>query len=157
MSCIICQDSGSEPLQDNTSCKCKYKRHISCWIDYVHSRDKVICPLCRVDLTTKPIPKTKTSMNSIPTITTPLRLTQQTPYSSQLSSIPEEQGTQITYQEFAQTVQENTIIQVRPSIQPVSQPENPKDLPLCKKIAKVIIGLSIVAIIVLVFVLFVGL
>ncbi len=154
MECIICQDTGSEPLHENTSCKCKYKRHISCWIDYVHSRDKVICPLCRVDLSSKPVPKTKTSMSS-PTITTPLRLSHQTPYTPQLITIPEEQGRQITYQEFVDTVNQNTIIQVRPSVQPVAQPENPKDLPLGKKIAKVIIGLGIITIIVLIFVIFV--
>lgn len=47
MECIICQDIGAEPLQDNTSCTCKYKVHNSCWIDYVNSKTNVTCLLCR--------------------------------------------------------------------------------------------------------------
>jgi hypothetical protein len=47
MECIICQDTTSEPLQDNTLCDCKYKIHASCWIDYVHSKTTVTCLLCR--------------------------------------------------------------------------------------------------------------
>ena len=49
MECIICQDANSEPLQDNTSCTCKYKVHASCWIDYVHSKTIVTCLMCRKD------------------------------------------------------------------------------------------------------------
>lgn len=45
MECIICKGVGVEPLSDNTNCSCKYKRHNSCWIDYVHSTDKVKDPL----------------------------------------------------------------------------------------------------------------
>ena len=47
MECIICQDTTSETLQDNTLCDCKYKIHASCWIDYVHSKTTVTCLLCR--------------------------------------------------------------------------------------------------------------
>jgi len=47
MECIICQDTTSETLQDNTLCDCKYKIHASCWIDYLHSKTTVTCLLCR--------------------------------------------------------------------------------------------------------------
>ena len=47
MECIICQDTTSELLQDNTFCDCKYKIHASCWIDYVHSKTTVTCLICR--------------------------------------------------------------------------------------------------------------
>ena len=46
MECIICYDTGPEPLQDNIWCTCKYKIHNSCWIDYVHSKTKVTCLIC---------------------------------------------------------------------------------------------------------------
>jgi hypothetical protein len=72
MECLICKDSGEEPLQDNISCPCKYKRHTSCWIDYVHSRSKISCPLCRIDLSAK--------AKYIP----------RAPYTPQLRTIPEE-------------------------------------------------------------------
>ncbi len=116
MECIICQDTGSEPLQDNTSCTCKYKRHISCWIDYVHSRQKVICPLCRKDLTVKAAPKTKSTLHTPLTQSVPA---QPLPYTPQLRTIPEETGRQITYQEFCDIVhqsnqqqQQTVVIQV---------------------------------------------
>jgi hypothetical protein len=153
MECIICQDTGSEPVQDNTTCSCKYKRHSSCWIDYVHSRDKVICPLCRKDLTAKKTPKTKS------TIHTPLRqsapTSTQTPYTPQLRTIPEDTGRQITYQEFVDTVQQHnsthTTIEVRPSIQPARAP--PKQATKGEKIVKMIVmGLIIIAVIVLIWV-----
>ncbi len=143
MDCIICQDSGSEPLQDNTSCKCKYKHHPSCWIDYVHSREKVICPLCRKDLSVKQTPKTKSTLH------TPLRQSAplQPPYTPQLRTIPEDSGRQITYQEFVETISnhlatQNTVIEVRPSVQP---PPPKKTQSTGEKIAKVIIVLGILA------------
>ncbi len=144
MECIICQDTGSEPVQDNTTCSCKYKRHTSCWIDYVHSRDKIICPLCRKDLTVKKTPKTKSSVN------TPLRASAPvatTPYAPQLRTIPEDSGRQITYQEFIDTIEQynstHTAIEVRPSIQPVAPP--PKQQTKGEKIAKLVVILGILA------------
>ena len=152
MECIICQDTGSEPLQENTSCSCKYKCHSSCWIDYVHSKNKITCPLCRKDLTIKDSPKPQ------PTIHTPLIQPTAPPYA------PPPQRTestfqQITYQEFIDIIQhtstQNTVIEVRPSIQPHHQPQiHPRDLPTSQKITKLIIGLSIIALIVTVFVVF---
>ncbi len=56
MECIICQDSGSEPLKNNNSCACKFKYHYSCWIDYVHSTTVAKCPTCRSQLTKKSTP-----------------------------------------------------------------------------------------------------
>jgi|LakMenEpi03Aug12_release.lakeMendotaPanAssembly.Ray.scaffolds.fasta_scaffold514640_2 hypothetical protein len=145
MDCIICQDTGSEPLQENTSCTCKYKRHISCWIDYVHSRPKVICPLCRKDLAVKSTPKTKS------TIHTPLRQAapvQTTPYTPQLRTIPEENGRQITYQEFCeivhqnnQQVQQNVVIQVNSTTQVTTNNNQTK----ANKLMKVVLGLCILA------------
>jgi hypothetical protein len=154
MECIICQDIGSEPLQENTSCSCKYKCHSSCWIDYVHSKTKINCPLCRKDLTIKsqkPTNLTPLIQPSVPIIPTappyapPPHRTQST-------------FQQISYQEFIDIIQQdnstqNTVIEVRPSIQPQPQP-NPKDLPTSQKIAKVVIGLSILALIITLVVVF---
>ena len=115
MECIICQDSGAEPLQDNTACSCKYKRHTSCWIDYVHSSTNLKCLMCRKDLSVKQTPKTKSSL------TTPLRQATSIPYSPQLSPV-EETGQQITYQEFVDIVaqsnsyEQETVVEVRPSV-----------------------------------------
>ncbi len=146
MECIICQDSGSEPLQDNTSCTCKYKRHPGCWIDYVHSREKVICPLCRKDLSVKP------KTNSKPTERTSLRQTtpSPTPYTPQLRTIPEESGRQITYQEFVETINnhmatQNTVIEVRPSVQPVAH--TPKPQTRGQKIVKTLVILGVLVIV----------
>lgn len=151
MECIICQDIGPEPVQDNKTCSCKYKCHSSCWIDYVHSREKVICPLCRRDLTAKKTPKTKSTMY------TPLRqpiatAPSITPYTSHLHTIPEESGRQITYQEFVDTIQQyntNTIIEGRPSIQP--EPSPPNQSTKGEKIVKMIIcfGILITVIIII--------
>lgn len=148
MECIICQDTGSEPLQDNTSCTCKYKRHISCWIDYVHSRQKVICPLCRKDLTVKATPKTKSTLH------TPLRQSApqpvQPPYTPQLRTIPEESGRQITYQEFCEIVHQNTqqaqnvVIQVNNTTQVSTNNNQDK----ANKFFKIVLLLGILAAIV---------
>jgi len=116
MDCIICQDTGSEPVQDNISCKCKYKLHSSCWIDYVHSRKKVICPLCRTDLsikTNQPSTAKTPFIQSVPV---------QMPYTPSLHTIQEETGHQISYQEFVNNVHnnirvENTYINRQPSNQ----------------------------------------
>lgn len=52
MECIICKDAGDEPLHDNTSCKCKYKYHNSCWVDYVNSKETLQCLMCRTKIGT---------------------------------------------------------------------------------------------------------
>lgn len=149
MECIICQDTGSEPLQDNIGCSCKYKQHPSCWIDYVHSREKVICPLCRKDLTLKKAPKTNSSlyrplMESIPRV--PVTTV---PYTPQIHSVPEESGRQITYQEFIDTIQQynttHTAIEVRPSVQPL--PPQTKIQQIVKLVICVIILIAFIVLI----------
>lgn len=47
MECIICHDIGTEPLQDNKDCACKYKIHNSCWLDYIRHVNNVTCLMCR--------------------------------------------------------------------------------------------------------------
>ena len=47
MECIICQDTGIEPLQDNEECACKYKIHNSCWLDYIRHVNNITCLMCR--------------------------------------------------------------------------------------------------------------
>jgi hypothetical protein len=150
MNCIICQDSLSEYLQDNISCSCKYQYHIGCWIDYVHSREKVICPLCRKDLSVKQTSKTR------PTLHTPLRQSTQLPYTPQLHTIPEELGQQITYQEFVDTINnynrtQNTVVEVQSSIQPVS----PKPESKYEKIVKIICVLGVLVAIIVLIIIFV--
>jgi hypothetical protein len=51
MECIICKDTNSKILYDNTSCECKYKFHIDCWIRYTHSLSTIKCVLCRKNVT----------------------------------------------------------------------------------------------------------
>lgn len=67
MECIICRELGNEPLIENTICDCKYKRHNSCWIDYVHSTSTVKCILCRKEI--KKASPRPTAPQSIPIIT----------------------------------------------------------------------------------------
>ena len=153
MECIICQDSGTEPLQDNTACSCKYKRHTSCWIDYVHSTTNLKCLMCRKDLSVKATPKSK----SPPTV--PVRLPPSIPYSPQRTP-DEETGQQITYQEFIDTVaqsnsyQHTRNIEVQPSIR-VQQPQQQvvqKPISKFKKCLKIALCLVIIIVIVIVFI-----
>jgi hypothetical protein len=69
--CIICLGVGDEPLIENNRCPCKYKRHNSCWIDYVHSIPNIICLECKVNLSSN-----APSNRPQPVITTPLLNTQ---------------------------------------------------------------------------------
>jgi hypothetical protein len=139
MECIICQDKGSEPLQENTFCTCKYKTHNSCWVDYVHSKDKVTCPLCRKDISFKPA-----------TIHTPLIQ----PTAPQVSTpyIPSQEQ-QITYQEFVEIIRQhqsqNTVINIPTVVQQTQQTQQP----ISKKMIKVLIGLALVFAILILFIL----
>jgi hypothetical protein len=139
MECIICKDLGSEPIQNNTHCNCKYKYHSSCWIDYIHSKNKLTCPLCRIDISNKSLPK--------PTSNTPLIQATAPPYAVQNTS----PGQQISYQEFIVIIEQyNTAVEVQSTpLQPLSQ--SPKNLSMSQKILKVIVGICILAIIVTVF------
>jgi hypothetical protein len=147
MECIICQDKGSEPLQENTFCSCKYKTHNSCWIDYVHSKDKVTCPLCRKDISFKPAtihtPLIQPPAPQISLINTP-----------QIDVIPYiPSGSQLTYQEFVEIIRHhtalsNTVITIPTAIQqPISQQSN------SQKMMKIIIGLALVFVIIILFIL----
>ncbi len=140
MVCIICQDTGSEPLHDNKFCSCKYKTHTSCWNDYASSTDKIKCLLCRKEVSIKPV---------IETIHTPLIQPSAPPYSS-----PEPQRQQITYQEFVEIISQieppNTAITIQSIQQDNSQPNS-------KKIMKTIVGLGIIFTILIIFVLLIKL
>ncbi len=149
MECIICQDKGSEPLQENTFCTCKYKTHNSCWVDYVHSKDKVTCPLCRKDISFKPA-----------TIHTPL-IRPSAPQISPPSITPYNPsgGQQITYQEFVEIIrqhnQPNTVITIPTAVQQPIQTQSIQQTqqPNSKKMMKVLIGLVLVFGILILFIL----
>ncbi len=148
MECIICQDKGSEPLQENTFCTCKYKTHNSCWVDYVHSKDKVTCPLCRKDISFKPATiHTPLIRPSAPQISPPS--------SASPSSAPyiPSQEQQITYQEFVEIIrhhnQPNTVITIPTAVQQTQQTQQPNS----KKMMKVLIGLALVFGILILFIL----
>ena len=155
MECIICQDKGSEPLQENTFCTCKYKTHNSCWIDYVHSKDKVTCPLCRKDISFKPS-----------TIHTPLiqpTASQILPISTPPSSAPYILTSgQITYQEFVEIIRHhtasfNTVITIPTAVQqtqPIQQTQQTQPIQQhnTKKIIKILLGLAIVFTILIIFI-----
>ena len=147
MSCIICQESGPEPLHENYNCSCKYKRHDSCWIDYVHSTTKVKCLLCRKDIVAPP--KTNTSMNKT---VNPIQVTSQTtPYSQPL--LPT--GQRITYEEFCEIIHShNNSYQNAPlpPQQPQQQPQQQEKKKTINTFTKVLLGLCIVAVIVLIIV-----
>ncbi len=51
--CIICIDDGIEPLLQNNSCKCNYRKHISCWEKYSQTTTPLKCPMCRKVLNSK--------------------------------------------------------------------------------------------------------
>lgn len=140
MECIICQDKGLEPLQDNKLCSCKYKTHNSCWIDYVHSKDKITCPLCRRDISFKPQA----------TVHTPL-IQPSAPQISPPSTLPyiQSQGQQISYQEFVEiirqhTTPQNTVINI-PSSQPTIETNT-------RKLTKIILGISLIFVILSIFI-----
>ena len=143
MECIICQDKGSEPLQENTFCTCKYKTHNSCWIDYVHSKDKVTCLLCRKDITFKPAtihtPFIEPTVPQISPISIPH--IEVTPY------IPSG-GQQITYQEFVEIIRQHNQPQHTVITIPTAVPQ-----PNSKKMMKVLIGLFLVFVILIFFIL----
>ena len=100
MECLICKDTGNEPLRNSTNCTCKYQCHDSCWIEYVHSQRKLKCPMCRRVLNS--VPKTRSALFS-----SYQRLTNMFD-SSALPSAPSSepyssQTRELTYQEFHDT------------------------------------------------------
>jgi hypothetical protein len=106
--CLICKDTGSEPIIDNTKCTCKYKYHNTCWNRYVKSKTPVLCLLCRAPLSTY-------EMSSLPQI----------PYRYNNTHRTLEQ--QITYQEFVERV--NIYYrQPQPQPQPSAPVVNPEPL-----------------------------
>jgi hypothetical protein len=129
MECLICKDSGQEPLQENISCKCKYKRHNSCWIDYVHSRPKTTCPLCRTDLSMK------------------TKYTPKVPYTPQLGTIPEERSREERLILVTQSYQNESVIQVQ-------QPQQQFQTKVSKFFTSLLCAALITAIIVLVIIVF---
>ena len=129
MECLICKDSGEEPLQDNTACPCKYKRHNSCWIDYIHSRSKTSCPLCRTDLSVK------------------AKYTPKVPYTPQLRTIPEERSREERLIQITQSYQNESIIEVQ-------QPQQQFQKKVSKFLTSLLCAALITAIIVLVIIVF---
>jgi hypothetical protein len=154
MSCIICQESGPEPLHENTNCSCKYKRHNSCWIDYVHSTTKVKCLLCRKEIVAPP--KTQSTLNKPRTPVQPISDT--LPYSQPL--LPS--GQRITYQEFCEIVNSHNNSYQNADINITITPSNPiRSQPVrtqqpntssMNKFLKIVLGLAIVVAIVVVLV-----
>jgi hypothetical protein len=139
MECIICQDTGLEKLQDNTSCSCKYKCHPSCWIDYVHSKNQITCPLCRKIISVKPTVQTQQVQPTAP------------PYA--LSNQPQEIGQQISYQEFVDIIRQynaepHTVIEIRPQQQTMQQPIPNRTA--SQKLLRVIVGLAFVVLIIVI-------
>lgn len=90
MECLICLNAGPEPLQENTACSCRYKRHISCWIDYVHSQPTLKCPTCRKNLAALPRPYTACGPTVITPLIQPPPQPSAPPYIPELAPIPED-------------------------------------------------------------------
>ncbi len=147
MNCIICQDSAIEHLQENTHCKCKYKYHIECWIDYVHSKDKITCPLCRKVITIKSTPKSVS--NRIEIIQSPV-IQATVPYTPEQ---PGQQGQQISYQEFVDIIRQNDINHSAIQIHSTTQSSLSNNLS-SNKIVKISIGLGILTAIIILFIVY---
>ena len=144
MECIICQDTGSEKLQENTSCPCKYKCHPSCWVDYVHSKTPTTCPLCRKVISVKPTVQTQRIQPTAP------------PYAPQLSNPPQEIGQQISYQEFVDIIrqynsEQHTVIEIRPQQQTQQPQQQVTNQTTSQKLFKIVAGLSFVVLIIVLF------
>jgi hypothetical protein len=152
MSCIICHETGEEPLHENLSCSCKYTRHNSCWIDYVHSTSKVKCLLCRKDIVAPP--KTKSSLNKPRNpISVPVS-SNISPYSQSL--LPP--GERISYQEFCEIVNshntsyQNSDVNITVTHTHVSARDATQTKPKYSTLAKIVMGFCIIALIVTVLV-----
>lgn len=144
MECIICQDSGAEPLQNNKLCSCNYKRHSSCWINYINSTSTVKCLMCRKDLTTKQITKIKSSITTL-LRPPPLVLI---PYSHR---IHEETGQRITYREFIDIVNQSNSYQNNTRIQIQSLEVIPNPISNTEKVLRIVLCLCISIISVIIF------
>ncbi len=77
--------------------------------------------MCRKDLTAKP------------KVVAP----KPTPYTPLVRTVPESTGRIITYQEFVDTIHQNTVIQVAPSAPPTAQ--KPQQVLTVEKICKLVI------------------
>jgi hypothetical protein len=123
MECIICLTDGSEPLQENRTCPCKYKRHTSCWIDYVHSVSVVKCPMCRHDLS-QPLPVPKT-----PPVT-------RQEFTEIRRNSP---GQSISYEEFVEIVRVATEVHEAQTQEQLQREETQREKQKCKKIAGILV------------------
>lgn len=94
--------------------------------------------MCRKDLTAKPKAATP----------------KPTPYTPLVRTVPESTGRIITYQEFVDTIHQNTVIQVAPSAPPVQQTvQKPQQLLTAEKFCKLLVLFGVlVAVIVLIFI-----
>ena len=148
MECIICKDIGSEPLQDNFSCACKYKRHNSCWIDYVHSTQTVKCLICRQSIKPVTSPKTHSALHRS-TITSPLIQ----PSAPEPYALPS--GTPISFNEVQQILENNTYQTSNTVVQPKQNKVSSKQK--LSKTYKAICLLGIIIFVVVVTILFIAL
>jgi hypothetical protein len=94
MECIICRETGPEPLLDNSICECKYKVHSSCWIDYVHTTTTVKCLLCRKEIQRQPPP-----LPTIQVLSTPM-LNSYPPTEIRISAPPQPSLAQPNYTKY---------------------------------------------------------
>jgi len=90
--CIICTESTPEGLKKNNLCPCKYYIHNACWVDYVHSTQKVRCLMCRKYVNFQPKPSAPPAPSQINTT---------------MHNIQPYEG--ISYQEFYTTVSHSQI------------------------------------------------
>jgi hypothetical protein len=128
MECIICLTDGSEPLQENRTCPCKYKRHNSCWIDYVHSVTVVKCPMCRHDLS-QPLPKTPLIQGSVQPVT-------RQEFTEIQRNSP---GQSITYEEFVEIVRVATEVHEAQGQEQIQREEAQREKQKCKKVAGILV------------------
>jgi hypothetical protein len=132
MECIICLTDGSEPLQENQTCPCKYKRHNTCWVDYVHSVAVVKCPMCRHVLSQPRKPR-------IPTVVSTNPIHNQ-----------REVGETISYQQFVEIIQAATEVHERQEQEQQRQQEEQVERRKMKRAGAILLVAAIACIVVLI-------
>jgi hypothetical protein len=136
MECIICLTDGSEPLQENQTCPCNYKRHNTCWVDYVHSVAVVKCPMCRHVLS-QPLPPTRKPR--IPTVvsTNPIHTQRDV-------------GESISYHQFVEIVRAATEAHERQEQEQQRQREEQVENRKMKKAGAILLVAAIACIVILI-------
>jgi hypothetical protein len=136
MNCIICLDSGEEKLITNKLCSCVYKKHKTCWNNYIKSNTSAVCPLCRKNLSSSAQHSISIPIPSAPVV-------------EPVTGYQTENYTQITYQEFQDIIQSAQVQQAtQEQIQQSRQ--NISNQVVHRKIKAILLGVVLATIIIVI-------